>query len=44
MKKALKILAVLIVVAFLGSACSQSVCPAYATDTTEAQTSEVAPG
>lgn len=44
MKRVLKILAVLLIVAFLGSSCSKTICPAYATDTNKAQTSEVEPG
>ncbi len=40
MKRVIKIVAVLILVAFMASACSQYVCPAYATDTEAEQTSE----
>ena len=41
MKRVIKIGAVLIILAILGSACNQYVCPAYATDTEQEQSGSV---
>lgn len=43
MKRVVKIVAVLLFVAFVVSACSQYICPAYATDTEVEQSREVEP-